>query len=64
MSLILQGNTQKYGESYYEVYAPTTSPEGIRLIFALACARGWDIRQFDFSTAYLNAPLEYICLSS
>ena len=56
--LILMGNKQTYGDSYYEVFAPTTTPEGIRTIFAVACARDWDIRQFDFSTAYLNAPLE------
>ena len=56
--LVLQGNTQKYGESYFDVYAPVTTPEGIRILFAVATQRDWGLRQFDFSTAYLNAPLD------
>ena len=56
--LVLQGNTQKYGESYFEVYAPVTTPEAIRILFSVANQRDWGLRQFDFSTAYLNAPLE------
>ena len=52
------GNNQTYCDSYYEVFTPTTTPEGIRTFFAVACARDWDIRQFDFSTAYLNAQLK------
>ena len=56
--LVLQGNTQKYGESYFEVYAPVTTPEAIRILFSVANQCDWGLRQFDFSTAYLNAPLE------
>jgi hypothetical protein len=56
--LVLQGNTQKYGESYFDVYAPVTTPEAIRILFAVTTQRDWGLRQFDFSTAYLNAPLE------
>ena len=56
--LVLQGNTQKYGESYFEVYAPVTTPEAIRILFSVANQRDWGLRQFDFSTAYLNAPLD------
>ncbi len=56
--LVLQGNTQRYGESYFEVCAPVTTPEAIRILFSVATQRGWGLRQFDFSTAYLNAPLD------
>ena len=52
--LILMGNKQTYCDLYYEVFALTTTPEGISTIFAVACACDWDIRQFDFSTAYLS----------
>ena len=49
-------------ESYFEVYAPVTTPEAntqaIRILFAVATQRDWGLRQFDCSTAYLSAPLE------
>ena len=46
--LVLQGNTQKYGESYFDVYAPVTTPEAIRILFAVATQRDWGLRQFEF----------------
>jgi hypothetical protein len=56
LRLVLQGNTQHYGESYFEVYAPATTPEAISILFFVATQLDWGLRQFDFSTAYLNAP--------
>jgi len=59
--IVFEGNTQRYGESYYEVYAPVSTPDGIRILLALATEWDCGLRQFDFSTAYLNAKLtEYL----
>ena len=56
--VVAKGYDQRYGDTYYEKYAPTSSPEGIRLIMALACQRNWAVYQFEFSTAYPHAPLK------
>jgi hypothetical protein len=38
---VLQGNTQHYGESYFEVYAPVTTPKAIGILFPVATQRDW-----------------------
>jgi hypothetical protein len=65
--IVVQGNMQKYRETSYEVYAPASTPTLYAHFFAPATESNWGIRQFDFSTAYLNAPLsekfqrKYMC---
>jgi len=39
--LVARGFLQKYGEDYYEVYAPVARMETIRLIVAVAIKHNW-----------------------
>jgi hypothetical protein len=56
--VVVKGYLQKYGVSYFVVFAPVSAVDGIRIIIATATQRDWGIRQFDVSTAYLNALIE------
>jgi hypothetical protein len=58
VSVLVKGYLQKYGVSYFDVFAPVSTVDGIRVIIAIATQRDWGIRQFDVSTAYLNAPID------
>ena len=56
--LIAHGYRQRYGEDYYETYAPVCSSRAIRILLALAASNGMMIHQMDVETAFLHAPLE------
>ena len=56
--LVARGFTQVYGTDYLDTYAPVTHLETIRLLFALAAEKDWEIRQIDVKTAYLNGKLD------
>ena len=56
--LVARGFTQVYGTDYLDTYAPVTRLETIRLLFALAAEKDWEIRQIDVKTAYLNGKLD------
>lgn len=56
--LVARGFTQQPGIDYEESYAPVTRYESLRLLLALAAQFKWQIRQFDVSTAFLNAPID------
>jgi hypothetical protein len=56
--IVVKGYLQKFGVSYFDVFAPVSTVDGIRVLISLATQRDWGIRQFDVSTAYLNAPIE------
>jgi len=53
-----RGFLQKYGEDYYEVYAPVARMETIRLIVAVAIKHNWSMYQLDVKSAFLNGELE------
>jgi transposase InsO family protein len=56
--LTVQGCAQVEGIDYDAISSPVTSREGARTVFAFAASQGWEMRQFDFDTAYLNAALD------
>jgi len=56
--IVARGFTQVFGTDYLETYAPVTRLETIRLLFALAVEKDWEIRQIDVTTAYLNGDLD------
>ena len=56
--LVARGFTQAYRINYMDTYAPVTRLETIRLLFALAVEKDWEIRQIDVKTAYLNGDLD------
>ena len=55
--LVTRGFMQVYGTDYLDTYAPVTRLEMIRLLFALAIKKDWEIRQINVKTAYLNGDL-------
>jgi hypothetical protein len=57
--LVADGNEQRSGVDFEDTYAPTSSYDTVRALFAVAAARGWDARQIDIRTAYLHAPLHH-----
>ncbi|CAK9826054.1 Retrovirus-related Pol polyprotein from transposon TNT 1-94 [Anthophora retusa] len=56
--IVAQGFAQRPGIDFFESFAPVARLSSIRLMTALAAQHGMIIRQFDVSTAYLNATLE------
>lgn len=54
---VAKGFTQKYGEDFTETHAPVTKIKSLRLLLSLATTFDLEIKQIDFSTAFLNAPL-------
>lgn len=62
--LCAQGFSQVVGVDFNETYAPTGSKAGLRLLLAIAAARGLDIESMDAIAAFLNGiPDEQIYLS-
>nr|GFB41969.1 putative ribonuclease H-like domain-containing protein [Tanacetum cinerariifolium] len=51
--LVAQGNTQEEGIDYYEVFAPVTRIEAIRLFLAYASFMGFTVYQMDMKSAFL-----------
>jgi hypothetical protein len=58
--LAAQGFNQIEGRDFDAISAPVASREGTRTGLATIAARGWEMRQFDFDTAYLNAELDKV----
>ena len=56
--LVARGFTQVHGLDYEETFAPVTRLETIRLLFAIAVSKDWEIRQVDVKTAYLYRDLD------
>ncbi|KFD60150.1 hypothetical protein M514_27678 [Trichuris suis] len=56
--LVARGFSQKYGEDYDETFAPVVKHDTIRVLFAVAAARGLHVRHLDVKCAYLNGKLE------
>jgi len=55
---VVKGYKQEYGLDYGETFAPVCRYESIRLLLAIAAAKGLIIKQFDVNTAFLNGDLE------
>ena len=56
--LVARGFLQKYGQDYYEVYAPVARMETIRLIVAIAVKNNLSMYQLDVKSTFLNGELE------
>ena len=54
----MQEFRQRKGIDYYKIYVPVIAGSLIWMIFAVAAAKGWFIKQIDFITAFLNRVLE------
>jgi len=58
--LIAQGFSQKPGTDYSNnsMFAPVMRFESLCTVFGMAAINGWDMRQMDIKTAYLNSYLK------
>lgn len=56
--LVAKGYSQKWGEDYFETFAPVVKLSSIRMLFALAVEKDLKIHHIDVTTAFLNGDLE------
>ena len=56
--MVAKGYLQKFGISYFDVFAPFFPVDGLCIIISITTQRNWGLLQFDVSPAYLNAPIE------
>ncbi len=56
--LVARGDYQREGIDYFSTYAPVVNATTVRLLFAVAAERDYELDQMDAVTAFLNAPLE------
>ncbi|MBW0521589.1 hypothetical protein O181_061304 [Austropuccinia psidii MF-1] len=55
---VAQGNRQYYDKEYKETFSPTATFSALRLLLTWAAKHKWLVHSFDFTTAYLNAPID------
>lgn len=53
--LVARGFSQQYGIDYTETFAPVVKFTTLRTMLAVATIKGYDIKQYDISNAYLNS---------
>ena len=57
---MVKGYSQRKGIDYEEVYAPVVRFETIRLLFAFAALKGWQIHHLDVKSAFLNGEINEV----
>ncbi|MBW0519743.1 hypothetical protein O181_059458 [Austropuccinia psidii MF-1] len=55
---VARGNKQWCNEEYKETFAPTATFSALRLLPTWAAKHKWLVHSFDFTAAYLNAPMD------
>ncbi|KAG8480142.1 hypothetical protein CXB51_024952 [Gossypium anomalum] len=56
--LVVKGYSQQYGVDFDETLAPVARLDTIKLLFALAAQKKWQIHQLDVKSAFLNGFLK------
>jgi hypothetical protein len=56
--LVAKGYAQTYGIDYQETYSPITKMITVRVIIAMAAAKGWSLHQMDVKNAFLHGDLQ------
>ena len=58
--LVAKGFQQREGINYDETFAPVARHKSIKLLLTLVNELNLELKQVDFITAFLNAPLDYV----
>jgi hypothetical protein len=56
--LVVRGFTQIYSIDYYNTYSPVAWLTSFCSILAIAAHNNWEVKAFDFNSAYLNGKLD------
>ena len=56
--LVILGNLQRPGSDFGETFSPVARMETIRIVIAVALARGYSLYQMDVKNAYLNGKVD------
>ena len=55
---VARGFSQTGGIDYHETFSSVLTMTSLRTLIAIAVTKGWKLVQRDFTTAYLNAPIQ------
>lgn len=55
--LVAQGFSQRPGLDYHDTFAPVARYDSLRMLIFISVLLGWNLRQIDFDSAYLNGLL-------